>query len=241
MQGITGRPRCSQVAIDLGDCLARTGYILYLGGSIPPRGFNQMTYQTLRGERETPMKFRIFVVNLDERERNLRVLSVGENGETLAPWQIDEKVGAWIDLPLDEDNIGQYVQEEVGSSSFNGYKVSKIDCDLTELCYDDDESIYKINQDAWELDGMYLSDDKIAIINALMCECSIDFEEAIDNCENYEMIEGTYDEGELGAEVASRNGCSVDDDIAEYVDWERYLDNEVEDYILYNGDGFVKW
>ena len=169
---------------------------------------------------------RIYVTNLD------KVTEIYGNATTRFEYVGGEKIdrfaefSAWFDLPMDK--IGRAIYETLGCSS--EFEVTDLDCGF-EI---DEYSIWEFNNDAILLENYDLTGEQEIVVNALMDDGD-SLETALENAENYKVIEDVDDMAQLGAWLAEDMNLEVDYDLMEYVRWEDFADDNVWGNVIFYG------
>lgn len=176
------------------------------------------------------MKFRVFIINEDVYSENYR-----ETGASF------EKFGAWFDLPIEPSELGKVIFEKIGASSKFGYTIVNQEIETGISAVDDydytGEPIWQTNNDAYEvLREIYnLDGDDKHTIDALVYSGEYTLHDALDRYDNfYWHNSGSWDE--LGREIAENSDVAVDDELADYVDWESYA-KDTTNKVYFCGDG----
>jgi hypothetical protein len=135
----------------------------------------------------------------------------------LAKYIEGELVGQWVSLPLPPEELDEVIEEILGDDE--EYFITDYECEFMEVPEYCD--IYELNELAEKLDS--LDEHELKKVEALMeWRVFSDLEEAIENIDNYILLEDIENEEDLAMYyIYDEDIYNIPDFIKDYIDYKR--------------------
>ena len=153
-------------------------------------------------------------------------------------------VGAWITLPVSEEELQKILTDKVGiNEEYEEYAIHDFECDFMEIS--EYSSISKLNEIAELLEGLDEYEEKTlkAIIEWRYYGENI--KEAIENIDNftlYEDIENDYDLGYYYINEAGIYNLESMGNLANYINYKAFgRDTHLENESFYSENGYIEF
>ena len=135
----------------------------------------------------------------------------------LAKYNEGELVGQWVTLPLPPEELDEVIEEILGDDE--EYFITDYECEFMEVpeyC-----NIHELNELAGELES--LDEHELKKVKALMeWRVFSDLEEAIENIDNYILLEDIKNEKDLAMYyIYDENIYNIPNFMKSYIDYER--------------------
>lgn len=203
-----------------------------------PRSF--LNSESFFNERGKIMKFRVFLVNFEQFSlAGAKAMKDYPDFKNYPSYPDDyADFGEWFDLPIPAMGLGETICEKIGSSE-SGYIIADVVAEtgikaIDEMPYWMEEEVWDVNNTLWDI--VDYKDDDIFIVNTIMEKYDYEFafEKAIERYRDgkFDVINGVFNLGDLGYELARRNGIDMDDEhfdpIVDFVLWDEYAKSIVK-------------
>jgi hypothetical protein len=141
----------------------------------------------------------------------------------LGKYNEGELVFEWLELPASDEEI-QETFKKIGvaeGSRYEEYFISDFETDIDGLDVGEYENLEELNELAERIDN--LDTEELEIFQALMESVSSNIGNALDNVDNYYLMNDIKDDYDLGKYWIEESGCyEVPDNLKYYIDYEKF-------------------
>ena len=153
-------------------------------------------------------------------------------------------VGAWITLPVSEEELQEILTKEVGiNEQYEEYAIHDFECDFMEIS--EYSSISELNELAELLEGLEEYQEKTLKAIIEWGYYGKDIKEAIENIDNFSLNEDIQNDYDLGYYYINEAGIydlEAMGNLANYIDYEAFgRDIHLENESFYSEYGYIEY